>query len=36
MKNALIDFRDWTLVVIAFGLVIASIYKMDGFNWFKF
>ncbi len=36
MKNAFTDFKDWALIVIAFGLVIVSINQMGGFNWFKF
>jgi hypothetical protein len=35
MKNILRNMADWTLVIIAFGLVVASLYHMgvfDGLN----
>lgn len=36
MKNVLIEFSGWALIVIAFSLVIASIYQMGGCDWLKF
>lgn len=33
MTNILRDFADWTLVIVAFGLVAASLYHMGIFDW---
>ena len=32
-KNILRDIAEWTLVIIAFGLVAFSLYHMDIFDW---